>query len=136
MRNTNIFMASILTKEYKRVLRISHLKKMIIQAACSICIAGMLLISKRDVISIVDWITGIGSDAIFLLLCLIISSAPTIVYLSQDNSGFENTKQTKDIIIELRSFMSGFAVFMIGVLIATGIQKLRLSVDVHPFYKD
>lgn len=136
MRNTNIFMASILTKEYKRVMRISHLKNLIIQAACSICIAGMLLISKRDVISIVDWITGIGSDAIFLMLCLIISSAPTIVYLSQDNSGFENTKQTKDIIIELRSFMSGFAVFMIGVLIATGIQKLRLSVDVHPFYKE
>lgn len=109
-------------------------KFILLMLACSICIAGMLLITKRETICVVDWITVIGSDAIFLLLCLMIASIPSVFYLKNRSMTQAKSGAIKEILTELASFASGFAVFLIGVLLATGIQKIRMGVDAYPAF--
>ena len=132
MRNINITKTNIFVARGGSSSRLPLLKKYLLALTCSICIAGLLLITKRESMCVVDWIMGIGSDALFLLLCLIIASIPSVLYLRNRRMGQEKNGAMHEILTELVSFASGFAVFLIGVLLATGIQKIRMGIDAYP----
>ena len=136
MKKINITKTNKLTTREGSSSRLPLLKSILFALTCSICIAGLLLITKRETICVVDWITGIGSDAIFLLLCLIIASIPSVLHWKNRSMTQEKNSDKREILTELASFASGFAVFFIGVLIATGIQKIRMGIDSYPEFAE
>ena len=136
MKKNNITKTNKLTTREGSSSRLPLLKSILFALTCSICIAGLLLITKRETICVVDWITGIGSDAIFLLLCLIIASIPSVLHWKNRSMTQEKNSDMREILTELASFASGFAVFFIGVLIATGIQKIRMGIDSYPEFAE
>lgn len=136
MKNTNITKANELTNREGSFSKLPMVKTILFALTCSICIAGLLLITKRETICVVDWITGIGSDALFLLLCLIIASIPSALYLKNRSMTQKKNSAINELLNELASFASGFAVFLIGVLLATGIQKILMGIDSYPSFAE
>lgn len=135
MKNTNITKTNKMATQEGRFSKVPLFKYILLALACSICIAGLLLITKRETICVVDWITGIVSDAVFLLLCLMIAAIPsTQKLLKRDEVSMKG--DANEILSELGSFVSGFAVLFVGVLIATGIQKIRMTVDSYPAFAE
>ena len=136
MKNTNITKTNELATRDGSSSKLPLFKYILLALACSICLAGLLLITKRETICVADWITVIGSDAIFLLLCLMIASIPSVLYLKNRRMAQEKSGTLYEILTELASFASGFAVFLIGVLLATGIQKMRIGIDSFPSFAE
>lgn len=131
MRSTNIATEQKQTLHAQRKRCNPDAVSLIVSACCSVSVAILLLVSKRDVNCVVDWLTGIGSNAVFLLLSLIASSVPSLLYLSRRYQHSTNSKELNEIVIELLSLLNGFIVFFVGVLLATGIQKVSLVADVY-----
>ena len=134
MKNINITINNELATRDSSSSKLPLLKSILFALICSICIAGLLLITKRETICVADWITGIGSDALFLLLCLIIASIPSVLHSKNRSMTQKKNNAVNELLNELASFVSGFAVFLAGVLLATGIQKIRMGVDSYPSF--
>jgi len=132
MKNTNITKTNKMATREDSFSKVPLFKFILFALACSICIASLLLISKRETVCVVDWITGIGSDALFLLLCLIIASIPSVLHLKNRSMTQKKNSAISELLNELASFASGFAVFLAGVMLATGIQKIRMGIDAYP----
>ena len=107
-----------------------------LMAGCSICIGIALLVSRIEPMCCVEWISGLGSNSVFLLLCLVIASIPALVLsltrYNQKSSEFGS--DLKELLFDLQGFISGFLVFCVGVIIATVIQRIRLGMDIYPMY--
>lgn len=136
MKNINATNNLELATQASRSYRLNLLKSALFMFACSICIASLLLISKRETVCVVDWITGIGSDAIFLLLCLIIASIPSVLHLKNRSMTQKKNSAISELLNELASFANGFAVFLAGVMLATGIQIIRMGIDAFPLFAE
>lgn len=107
-----------------------------LMAVCSVSIGIALLVSKIEPLCCVEWIAELGSNSVFLLLCLVIASIPALV-LSRtryDHELSDSGSDLKELLFDLQGFISGFLVFFTGVIIATVIQKIRLGTDIEPLY--
>lgn len=110
-------------------------KHILLMASCSLCISLFLLISKIEPVCCVEWAAELGSNSVFLLLCLIITMVPSLRKTKERiNYSQRNRSDVSEIIYELSCFGSGFIVFFCGMLFATIIQRIRLGKDVYPEY--
>ena len=107
-----------------------------LMTGCSICIGIALLVSRIEPICCVEWVAELGSNSVFLLLCLVIASIPALVLsLTRYNQkSSESGSDLKELLFDLQGFISGFLVFCVGVIIATVIQRIRLGMDIYPMY--
>ena len=105
--------------------------------SCSFCIGAFLLISKIKPSCCVDWISSIGSNSLFLLLCYIIATIPSLKKTIERTRNEEcGSSLAVGITHDILSFIWGFVVFFIGVSISTFVQRINLDTDIYPAYLD
>ena len=107
-----------------------------LMAVCSVSIGIALLVSRIEPRCCVEWIAGLGSNSVFILLCLVIAAIPALALsMTRHNQKLsESRSDLKELFFDLQGFISGFMVFFAGVIIATVIQRIRLGMDIYPMY--